>query len=374
MKILIVSDFWQPLNYTNYRGGAESYTMSLWKSFISSGENAWLLTTNDVEFEHHRLHTWPDPSKETFTKTNPNNRYIPGANFESVLPWIEENKFDVIITSCTSVKLVRLIAKAGVPIIHVSHTIVWYRNDPERFKALNEIKKSMKYRAITVSKYAMDDINDTEPGYIDEFLHPTYMEYEKVEKEFNYIPRTLIYAGRVAKTKDIDILLDCYKGSEYEVLVVGDAQHHSGSEYEWYLNTFKPATEQYPNIKHITNISQRELFNMVRKSAGLIVPCPTESFSLSGFEAQKLGVPVIHIMSKVGALQEFVVDGKTGVVIDTFRLRKEKKRKYVLERTKEIDSLNREEIYNHFQENYSEQKFINDMIKQINILLGGNGA
>lgn len=364
MKILIVSDFWQPLNMNIYRGGAESYTMSTWKALLNQGYDAWLLTTKDVEFIHPKLITWQDLSKETFTKQNPGKRYTPGAEFDSVIPEIIGHKFDVILTSCASVRLVRKIVQCKVPVLHVTHTIIVYRNDPERFKAFNEIKQSHPLRAITVSNYTKNNINTVVPGYIDDVVYPTYSE-SRWGPPVTYDSKRLIYTGRVTKTKHVDVLLDNFKGSEYKVLVVGDPQYHSGSEYEWFQTVFKPTTEQFPNIVHINNIPHDRLFPLISNSAGLIVPCHDESFSLSAFEAQKLGVPVMHIKSKVGSLEEYVIDGKTGILIDSYRKRKPALRNEILSRVNELTSLDRNFIYNHFLSNYSEKKFINNLLVQL---------
>jgi glycosyltransferase involved in cell wall biosynthesis len=147
--------------------------------------------------------------------------------------------------------------------------------------------------------------------------------------------------------------------------VVGDPQYHSGSEYEWFQTVFKPTIEQFPNIIHINNIPHDELFPVISESAGLIVPCHDESFSLSAFEAQKLGIPVMHIKSKVGSLEEYVIDGKTGILIDSYRKRKPALREEILSKVKDLTSLDRDFIYNHFKSNYSEKKFIDNLLVQL---------
>lgn len=363
MKILIVSDFWQPLNMDYYRGGAESYTMSTWKALMNHGYDAWLLTTKDVEFSHPKLMTWNDLSKESFTRRYPEKRYIPGAEFDSVIPSIKSHNFDVILTSCASVRLVRKIVQCGIPVLHVSHTIIVYRNDPDRFKAFNEIKQSYPLRAITVSNYTKNNINNVVPGYIDDVVYPTYTEY-KFCPPITFDSKQLVYTGRVTKTKHVDVLLDNFKDSEFRVLVIGDYQNHS-SEYKWYLEVFKPTIEKSPNIIHIPNIPHERLFPIINNSAGLIVPCHDESFSLSAFEAQKLGVPVMHIKSKVGSLEEYVIDGKTGILIDSYRKRKPALREEILHKARDLSTLDRNFIYDHFQDNYSEKKFIDNLLVQL---------
>jgi glycosyltransferase involved in cell wall biosynthesis len=118
---------------------------------------------------------------------------------------------------------------------------------------------------------------------------------------------TVAYVGRVAKEKDLDVLIDVYgelarRRPECRLCVVGDGP---------YLPQMKQALA-HANVVFTGFLFDRELSAACASSDILVFPSTTDTFGSVVLEAMASGVPVI--VSDRGGACELVQHGRTGLV------------------------------------------------------------
>ena len=117
----------------------------------------------------------------------------------------------------------------------------------------------------------------------------------------------IVYVGRVAKEKDLDVLIEVYdqlarRRPECSLAVVGDGP---------YLQTMKEALN-HSNIIFTGFLFGEELSQAYASSDVFVFPSTTDTFGNVVLEAMASGVPVI--VSDKGGPREIVQHGRTGFV------------------------------------------------------------
>ncbi len=117
----------------------------------------------------------------------------------------------------------------------------------------------------------------------------------------------VLYYGALNEEKGIQILIDAMKDSpNIPCKIVGDGPY----EYE-----LKLLASRTPNVEFVGRREGDELWDIVRGARLVVVPSIWyEVFGLTALEAMALGKPVIA--SKIGGLQEVVVDNLTGLLVE----------------------------------------------------------
>lgn len=119
------------------------------------------------------------------------------------------------------------------------------------------------------------------------------------------------FSGRLAHIKGVDVLLQSvadlhFRGLPIRLAIVGDGYERAGLE----------SMARQLGISHITHFAGRlphdTIFGAIKGFDIAAVPSREEGFGLSALEAIAAGVPVVA--SRVGALQEVVQDGITGLL------------------------------------------------------------
>jgi glycosyltransferase involved in cell wall biosynthesis len=119
---------------------------------------------------------------------------------------------------------------------------------------------------------------------------------------------TLLYAGRISKDKNLDLLCDLYRElsktrHDINLVVVGDGP---------YLDELRTLIPESPRVIFTGRIN-REMLPAVYTAAHMFMfPSTTDTFGMVVLEAQACGLPAI--VSDVGGPQEIISDGRTGFV------------------------------------------------------------
>lgn len=119
----------------------------------------------------------------------------------------------------------------------------------------------------------------------------------------------ILYVGRLAPEKDIQIAIDAFKGlpsaiqSDSHLVIAGDGP------------LYKPLTaEKHPKIT-FTGFIEGEMLAELYASADLFLfPSATETFGNVVLEAQSSGLPVIG--ANAGGVKELIQNGKTGFLCE----------------------------------------------------------
>jgi glycosyltransferase involved in cell wall biosynthesis len=119
---------------------------------------------------------------------------------------------------------------------------------------------------------------------------------------------TLLYAGRISKDKNLELLCEAYLSLSKErpdinLLIVGEGP---------YLEEMKHAMSPYTRIHFTGRLLREELPPIYSNSHIFVFPSTTDTFGMVVLEAQACGLPAI--VSDVGGPQEIISDGRTGFV------------------------------------------------------------
>jgi D-inositol-3-phosphate glycosyltransferase len=127
-----------------------------------------------------------------------------------------------------------------------------------------------------------------------------------------------VVAARLQPLKGIDLAIEAIAAVPSELrpdlLVSGDAS----ADFDGYVDELKALASQLGVLAHVRFIgpqSRADLARILRDARVVLVPSHSETYGLVALEAAASGVPVVAAAS--GGLREAVVDGVTGLVLDS---------------------------------------------------------
>jgi glycosyltransferase involved in cell wall biosynthesis len=123
---------------------------------------------------------------------------------------------------------------------------------------------------------------------------------------------TLLYAGRLGKEKNLELIANVFmslreQGVLVNLLLAGDGPEQGALE-----KILAPYGEC---VRFAGRLDRETLKAVYRLSDVLLFPSLSDTFGMSVLEAQSLGLPAL--VSRQGGPQEIVIDGKTGYALDT---------------------------------------------------------
>lgn len=281
---------------------------------------------------------------------------------------IQEFKPDVIHAQHIWI-ISSILEEYNIPIILTSHgsDVMGYK-ESEKFH--NHFKKAAKdcKKIITISNHNKDEVMAIIPEYKDKLItisngydktmfyrencdKKEILESFNINKEYDKI---VCFAGRLAKNKGVDILLNSAKIYEKENVLTLIAGH--GNEYD----VLYPLTKELglKNVEFLGDRTHDELRKMYSISDVCAVPSREEAFGLVALEAIACGVPVVA--TKQGGIPDFVTN-EVGVLVE-----KENVEQFADEIMKILNEENKFDI-NYLQEyainNYSQEMFMNKLIR-----------
>jgi len=133
-----------------------------------------------------------------------------------------------------------------------------------------------------------------------------------LKREYNITGKVnLLYAGRVSKDKNIDLLVYLVKKYSAEkqpvnLIVAGDGP---------YLNTLKETVKNDANIYLLGEIKRDKLPELYSACDCFIFPSNTDTFGMVVLEALACGLPCL--VTDIGGPQELITQGENGFVCST---------------------------------------------------------
>lgn len=91
----------------------------------------------------------------------------------------------------------------------------------------------------------------------------------------------------------------------------------TGAEYQQYLDGLVSKLGLTDKVRFVGRVAHRELPDRYRTSALVVNPSLSESFGISVIEGMACGLPVVA--TRVGGMEETVVDGETGLLVQPDR-------------------------------------------------------
>jgi glycosyltransferase involved in cell wall biosynthesis len=119
---------------------------------------------------------------------------------------------------------------------------------------------------------------------------------------------TLLYAGRVARDKELDFLRSLYRRlredhPDLNLVIAGDGP---------YLNEYRGSFQAAERV-FFTGLLDQNILPYVYSGADLFVfPSTSDTFGMVVLEAQACGLPAV--VSDIGGPQEIICNGQTGLV------------------------------------------------------------
>lgn len=220
--------------------------------------------------------------------------------------------------------LSRVALEYNIPVIVTSHgsDIMGYEAWPKFHNLMYEVVENCR-RIIAISNHSKKDITsifkDNEEkvitisnGYDDKIFYKEDCNKEKILNELNInkkYNKIVCFAGRLAKNKGVDLLLQAAKGYDREdilTLIVG-----AGEEYK-NLNKIKEELK-LQNVIFLGNQDHNTLRKIYNISDVCVVPSRKEAFGLVALEAIACGTPVVA--TNQGGMPDFIND-KVGILIE----------------------------------------------------------
>lgn len=373
IKVLITGNIFFGLKKDGALGGIESFACRLFEMMLKDDRfDPYLLCPLDSEYDHPSVIKWDAYSKEYMYQHGLGNRYDTMKIVEKIRE-IAPMDFDLVVDNFTNMRIVRAMLELCAPIVHVCHTIMFYRNAQEYHeKLLDQKMRNPHFHVVAVSKYVMDNLNNSIPGVVDGVLSPDYTE---IDHGYTATPDDyFVYVGRLSREKYVDVIIKSFAASGEKLKLIGPQVNNPDSEVEWFNTQIQPILDAHPNIEVCGPIYPPHLFEVVGRSIASVSSCFDEAFPLGLFESQKLGVPLMVRKSKNDfGVHEYMIEGVTGVSVDTYKMREARMIESMVQGIAEVkkigtDTDRRQFIYDHFQETYGEKQYLDKFCKMFNII------
>lgn len=185
---------------------------------------------------------------------------------------------------------------------------LWHPNLIERILAHRVVNKSEI--VTTNSKYMTDRVKRWKNSLV---IH-NGVEVPNDVKDYKHEKPYITSVGRLADEKDFPTLIRAFSivTQQYpniDLLIAG-----SGSREIQIKSLIKQLnTESKSNIRLLGQLSQREIFSLMKGALFFVITSVEEGFGLVALEASRLGKAVIA--TKTGGLTEIVRDGETGYLV-----------------------------------------------------------
>jgi D-inositol-3-phosphate glycosyltransferase len=128
----------------------------------------------------------------------------------------------------------------------------------------------------------------------------------------------VVAAARVQPLKGLDLAIEAIAGIDQEarptLVIAGDASSEAG-DHVAELRRLAESRGIADRVTFIGPQSRADLAFLFRGAAAVLVPSHSETYGLVALEGSASGVPVVA--AAAGGLREAVVDGETGVVLES---------------------------------------------------------
>jgi glycosyltransferase involved in cell wall biosynthesis len=325
MKIAFIYDAVYPW----VKGGAEKRVYELAKRLAIRGHDVhwysigWWWTEDDHEdilMDGIKLHGVSNP----IDLYSDDRRSIKEAlifSLKLLKPLLKEN-YDVVdcqgfpFFSCFTAKIHSAIGRSNLIItLHEVWGDYWYTylGKPGIFgKIVERTMLSLTNNIITVSSKTKKDLKKIKKSE-KSFIIPNGIDFNHItEIKPSNFDSTIIFAGRLIKEKNVDVLIQSILNvkeviPDVKCLIIGNGPERSKLE-ELTLDLklsdniiFKDFMENYD-----------DLIGYMKSSKVLVLPSTREGFGMVVIEANACGIPVVTVDHHMNAAVDLVVDGVNG--------------------------------------------------------------
>lgn len=243
-----------------------------------------------------------------------------------LLPKLGMKKFDIIdcqgfpFFSCFTAKMNSLFSKSPLVItLHEVWNDYWYEYLGKAGffgKLVEKFMVNLTGKIITVSKKTKDDLKAVKPSE-KSIVIPNGIDFKYInEIKPSGEKSDIIFAGRLIKEKNVDILIEAInlvKGKipEVKCLIIGNGPEMAKLEkIVQELNiqnnvVFKGFMENY-----------NDLISYMKSSKIFVLPSTREGFGIVVIEANACGLPVITVKHKMNAASDLIINNKNGILAD----------------------------------------------------------
>ncbi|MFH1563366.1 MAG: glycosyltransferase family 4 protein [Nitrospirota bacterium] len=162
---------------------------------------------------------------------------------------------------------------------------------------------------ISPSRFLIKEIEEMGFDFKERVVYlPNFVDTSRIEPEFSFEKKNIIYIGRLSLEKGLETLLEAVKGLEINLEIAGEGPLKNRLEE-------KVKKEKISNIKFLGYLSDEKLANKIKEGMASVVPSEWyENNPRSVLESFAYGKPVIG--SNVGGIPELVRHGETGLLFE----------------------------------------------------------
>jgi glycosyltransferase involved in cell wall biosynthesis len=364
MKILQITSTFFPVI-----GGQEKVVYEISKRIVKKGHEVTILTTDLFCKEKNIIkEEIIDGIKIIRFK---NDLYLGGYGYsKDAINWLKENwkKFDVVHSQgynrFLSEFAIKILSKK-VPIIFSPHGFIHTKKN-YFFKVIHDltigkyIKKANYCTALTKLDYEyykklgvnIKKIVEIPNGVDVEKFSKISKEYvEKFKEKYKIKSPSLLYVGRIHKSKGLQYVVDAIKNLDVQLVIVGN---DAGYKEKLKKQIKKIGLEN--RIIFTESLNDKELNSAYYASDIFILFSGWEGFGIVIIEAMATGKPVI--VSDRGALPYLVKNKKNGLVVPFKNIKKlEESIKFLIENKKELRRI--EDEGKKFAKKYDWKNIVN---------------
>ena len=244
-------------------------------------------------------------------------------------PNLMKERFDIIdcqgfpFFSCFTAKIHSLLGKSNLIItLHEVWDDYWYEYLGRIGffgKAVEKIMVYLSPNIITVSNKTKKDLRKIKPSESSVII-PNGISFREINeihpKNENF---DLIFAGRLIKEKNVDILIKATnilkkKYPDFRCLIIGD-----GPEEKRLIKLIKELDLQ-SNIEFRGFMKNyQDLIGYFKSSKVLVLPSKREGFGMVVIEANACGLPVVVANYEMNAAKDLVVEGVNGFIAEPLK-------------------------------------------------------
>ncbi len=184
-----------------------------------------------------------------------------------------------------------------------------------------KIQRWLLKENVTKSKVTINGFWPNQPEHCISFENPCLTEMQISEGKFVIdskkfdSPFNLIFVGRIDAAKGVDILID-FIG---KITIADIGFFHIIGEGDLKSQLEKAINEIGIPSKFYGNLTQVELFEILKKAHCILLPSKSEGFPKVLAEAMNYGC--IPIASNVGSISHYIKDGVSGIILDHITVR-----------------------------------------------------
>lgn len=344
-KVLFISDHGDPLAKLGGKqaGGQNNYVYHLALAMEDRGWDVDVLThwcdadaPQIEEFGRRSRVIRVKAGVKGFVSKNEMFQILP-AFFKEIEELVSLDQYDIIHTHywLSGILGRQLRRKYNIPFVHTSHSLGAAK---ERATGEKDERREQYERTILRSANRVIATTNSEKSLIFEFakqpapvdvipigVSPTFAPLNQraaMKQKLGVNGPLIFYAGRLEETKGVETLLQAFRyliqwadvPPNTRLILAGGQKEEIGEDQlpvQEKQRSWVKGIERY--VQFVGPKSQEELAEYFNAANVAVVPSYYESFGMVAAEAQACGCPVIA--SRVGGLQNVVVEGETGLLV-----------------------------------------------------------